>query len=84
MVVPFIEEIKILDVEEALKLMEEQKLIRCYQDSNDRSLIQILDWWQWQTGLKYKAPSHYEAPEGWEDKQTQRDESGKFKTEVIY
>ena len=77
LVVPFIEDITLPDVHEALKLMVEQKLIKCYKDDNSRPLIQVLDWWEWQTGLKYKASSRYQAPEGWEDKVTPR-EQGKF------
>ena len=79
LVVPFIEDITLPDVHEALKLMVEQKLIKRYTD-NSHSLIQILDWWEWQTGLKYKASSHYPAPEGWEDKVTPR-EQGRFAKE---
>lgn len=81
LVVPFIEEITVEDVTQALELMGEQKLIISYADSNGRPLIQILDWWQWQTGLKYKSASHYEAPEGWEDRVTPRDGDGKFAKE---
>ena len=80
-VVPFIEEITVEDVAQALELMGEQKLIILYEDSNGRPLIQIADWWQWQTKLKYKAASHYEAPEGWIDRVTQRDDNGKFTKE---
>ena len=81
LVTPFIEEITLDDVKESLIVMEKQNLIKCYKDGNSRTLIQVLDWWQWQTGLRYKTPSHYEAPEGWEDKLTSRDESGKFSSE---
>ena len=77
LVVPFIEEISLPDVHEALELMVEQKLIKRYTDNNSHPLIQVTDWWEWQTGLKYKSPSHYQAPEGWEDKVTPR-ENGKF------
>lgn len=81
LVVPFIDEITTEDVEQSLESMEERKLIELYEDSNGRPLIQILDWWQWQTGLKYKAASHYEAPKGWEDRVTPRDGDGKFAKE---
>jgi hypothetical protein len=80
-VVPFISEITIEDVSGALQLMEEQKLIILYEDKKGRSLIQVTDWWDWQTGLRYRAESHYEAPEGWEDKVTPRDGDGKFAKE---
>jgi hypothetical protein len=78
LVIPFIDEVSVVDIKAALQAMEECKLILCYKPSNGRSLIQVRDWWEWQTGLKYKAPSHYEAPDGWEDKVTSRDESGRF------
>jgi len=77
-VVPFLDEITIDDVVELLMLMEDQKLIIHYEDSKGRSLIQIADWWDWQIGLRYRAASHYEPPEGWEDRITSRDEDGKF------
>jgi len=81
LVVPFIDEISVEDVAEILDLMAEQKLIIRYEDSKGRLLIQIADWWDWQTGLKYKAPSHYEPPKGWEDRVTPRDDNGKFSQE---
>lgn len=77
-VVPFLDEITVEDVAEALDLMEEQELIIRYEDSKGRSLIQITDWWDWQTGLRYRAASHYEAPPNWEDRVTPRDDDGKF------
>lgn len=80
-VVPFLEEITVEDVTELLMLMEDQRLIIRYEDSKERSLIQIADWWDWQTGLKYKAPSHFEPPKGWEDRVTPRDDNGKFSQE---
>ena len=80
-VVPFIEGISLEDINAVLNLMEGQKLIKCYKDSKGSLLIQVLDWWQWQTSLKYKTASHYEAPDGGEDKLTKRDESGRFTSE---
>ena len=77
-VVPFIEEITVGDVEEALELMQERQLITLYADKKGRSLIQVVDWWDWQTGLTHRAASHWEAPEGWEDRVTPRDNSGRF------
>jgi hypothetical protein len=77
-VVPFLREINVEDINEALRLMDEQKLIKLYEDDTGRPLIQVVDWWEWQTGLRYKAKSHYQSPEGWEDKVTQRNNEGKF------
>ena len=81
LVVPFIDEVTVEDVEKALELMEQQKLVKRYEDDTGRPLLQVLDWWEWQTGLKYKAPSHYQPPNGWEDRITPRDEAGKFARE---
>jgi hypothetical protein len=83
LVVPLVDEITTGDVEGALELMGEQRLIARYKDDTGRPLIQILDWWQWQTGLKYKSPSRYQPPKGWVDKVTNRDESGKFTKEEL-
>lgn len=80
-VVPFLDEITIEDIEETLWLMKEQRLVILYENQKSRKLIQITDWWDWQTGLKYRAASHYEAPENWEDKITRRDDNGKFAKE---
>lgn len=80
-VVPFIHEITPEDATQLLELMAGQKLIIQYTDDSGRPLIQISDWWEWQTGLKYRSASHYQAPEGWEDKVTPRDEHGKFTKE---
>jgi len=77
-VVPFFNEITVEDVRIALNLMREQKLIIGYEDSKGRILIQIANWWDWQTGLKYKSASHYESPEGWEDRLTPRGDNGRF------
>ena len=77
-VVPFIEEITTEDVEQALEQMEKEKLVTLYKDKKGRSLIQVTDWWDWQTGLRYKSPSHYEAPKGWPDRITPKDEKGRF------
>ena len=83
LVVPFLDEITVENVTECINLMEAQKLIICYADSKGRQLIQIADWWDWQTGLKYKAASHYEAPPDWKDKVTSRNDDGKFVKEDI-
>ena len=77
-VVPFIDDIAVEDVEQALELMEEKRLVIQYEDKKGRALIQVVDWWEWQTGLKYKAASHYDAPEDWEDSVTPRDGDGRF------
>ena len=81
LVVPFIEEITVEDVHEALQLMAEQKLVLLYKDSNGRPLIQVVDWWQWQTGLMYKSASRHEAPQDWKDIITPRSDNGRFAKE---
>jgi hypothetical protein len=80
-VVPFIDEFTMEDVTLALEQMVEQKLITLYTDDTGRPLIQVLDWWEWQTGLRYRAASHYQAPKAWEDKITTRDDNGRFAKE---
>ncbi|MFC1945121.1 hypothetical protein ACFLWF_00025 [Chloroflexota bacterium] len=84
LVAPFVGDITIEDTNESLELMEKAKLILRYKDSKDRNLIQVIEWWEYQTGLKYKSASHYEPPSNWEDKITQRDENGKFIKESGY
>lgn len=79
-VVPFLK-FRLKDIEESLELMECNYLIQRYYDSKGRSLIQILDWWQWQSGLKYRAPSRYEPPPNWHDVITPRDSLGRFRVE---
>jgi hypothetical protein len=81
-VVPFIEEITVEDVESCLKLMNDAKLIKLYKDDKGRLLIQVVDWWEWQK-LRYLSASHYQAPKGWMDKLTQRDEGGRFTKDDI-
>ncbi|MFC1872852.1 hypothetical protein ACFLYV_03955 [Chloroflexota bacterium] len=72
------DDITVEDTIKALDLMEKASLILRYLDSKGRDLIQVVDWWEYQTGLKYKSPSHFEAPENWDDRITQRDDNGKF------
>ena len=78
LVVPFVDEITVEDVTQALESMEDKKLVTLYKDDTGRSLIQVLDWWEWQAGLRYKSASRYQAPQGWEDRVTQRDDDGRF------
>lgn len=78
LVVPFLDEITVEDVTECINLIKDQKLIVCYEDSKGRPLIQVADWWDWQSALRYRGASHYEAPPNWEDRVTSRDDSGKF------
>lgn len=80
-VVPFIDEITVKDINEALDVMRERKLIILYNDSRERLLLQVADLWEWQTGLRYKSESHYEPPKGWEDKITPRGDKGRFTKE---
>jgi hypothetical protein len=83
LVVPFLDEITAGDITEILDLMEGQELIIRYEDSKGRPLVQIADWWEYQRGLLYKGPSHYEPPKDWEDKMTPRGEKGRF-TKAVY
>ena len=80
-VVPFVDEITVVDVEKSLELMNTENLVILYEDRKGRPLIQVKDWWEWQTGIRYKTASHYEAPDDWEDRITPRDDSGRFSKE---
>ncbi|MFC1948727.1 hypothetical protein ACFLW0_00930 [Chloroflexota bacterium] len=79
-VVPFLDEVTEDVIEEMLKLMEEAGLIILYKDNDDggRLLLQVKDWWKWQTGLRYKPASKYIAPDDWKDIITSRSDDGKF------
>ncbi len=80
-VVPLIEEITIEDVETALGAMEEAGLIIRYADGKTQ-LVQIKDWWEFQSGLRVKYESRYPAPEGWDDQiklPPERNDIGRFR-----
>ena len=77
-VVPFIEEINLMDITKAFRIMEDNKLVFWYKDDDERQIIQVNDWWTWQTGLRYKSASRYKSPEGWEDIVTPRNDEGRF------
>jgi hypothetical protein len=65
-VVPLIDDIADKDVEKALAAMAKSKLIKRYADGETR-LIQIADWWEFQSGLRYRRPSRYPPPDNWQD-----------------
>ncbi|MGD1118067.1 MAG: hypothetical protein ABR886_01095 [Dehalococcoidales bacterium] len=80
-VVPLIDDIVSKDIETALVAMEENKLIIRYNDDKTQ-LIQIADWWEFQSGLRFTSASRYPTPEGWKDRiklQPERDTMGKFR-----
>lgn len=82
-VVPLLEDISVDDVDKALDDMKNTDLIIRYTDDKKRELIQIVDWWEFQHGLRFKNPSRYPPPDGWQDKVTEsplRDDRGKFKS----
>lgn len=79
-VVPLLEEFTVKDVEKALAEMERVNLIIRYGEQ----LIQIVDWWDFQDGLRVRYESRYPAPEGWKDRirlppEQARDGMGKFR-----
>ena len=75
---PLMDEIGVEDITESIELMAQEGLITYYHDNKSAPLIQINDWWEYQTKLKYKAPSRFQPPEGWIDQETPRDENGRF------
>lgn len=44
-----------------MALLSSEK-VKQYSDDSGRPLIQVLDWWEWQTGLKYKPLSRWKPP----------------------
>jgi hypothetical protein len=82
-VVPLVDEITVEGVEMALQAMAAGGLIIRY-DAGGRQLIQIADWWEFQSGLRYRNPSRYLPPENWTDDikpppERQRDGMGRFR-----
>ncbi len=80
-VVPLVEEISVEDVESALAAMEDTELIIRYTDGKNQ-LVQITDWWEFQSGLRIRYESRYPAPEGWNDRiksPPERNDMGRFR-----
>jgi hypothetical protein len=82
-VVPLVDEFTVKDVEKVLAEMERVKLIIRYAEG-DNQLIQVVDWWSFQDGLRVRYESRYPAPEGWKDRvrlppEQTRDGMGKFR-----
>ena len=48
-VVPLLSEITLDDIVESIEKMAEQDLIILYQDDKGRHIIQVTDWWEYQT-----------------------------------
>lgn len=51
------------------KFTQAKKIVR--YDSNDRHLIQLINWWKYQT-LQYASESKYPAPKDWNDRMRYR------------
>lgn len=69
-VVPMLDDITTEDIERLLPDMDTAKLIIRYQDADGNPLLQILDWWDFQHGLKVLHASRHPAPDGWQDRVT--------------
>lgn len=54
------------DIPSLLAELEKAKLIICYSNSST-NYIQIAKWWDYQGAMRRIFPSHYPAPEGWQD-----------------
>lgn len=79
LVVPLIGEITVEDCDKALLGMRREGLIRLYPDPHTgRELVQVTDWWEYNKGLRFAAPSKHPPPDDWEDRVTGRDEMGRF------
>jgi hypothetical protein len=60
LVVPLIREITVEDADKALLGMRRENLIRLYLDlQTGRELVQVTDWWEYNRGLRFAAPSKY-------------------------
>ena len=83
-VVPMMKAITQGDVSRALDQMEEAGLIERYWEEGYGELIQILGWWEFQSGLRFKNRSRYPPPEGWRDRVSElppRGTGGRFAKE---
>lgn len=69
--VPHIEGVSTEDVETALLAMACERLIVRYR-SWGKPLVQVVDWWAYNSRLVYKNPSYLPAPNGWRDRVTAR------------
>ena len=81
LVVPLMTEINEEDVERALQTMWRERLVILYPDPNTgRDLIQVADWWEYNSGLRIIRASRYSPPPSWKDRPaTARDEMGRFR-----
>lgn len=81
LVVPLLDEITTEDIEWALAGMEDEGLAIKYEDPDTgRALIQVADWWEYNSGLRIIKASKYPPPPMWKDRPaTARDELGKFR-----
>jgi len=84
LVVPLLEEITVDDVGHALEGMVEESLIIKYKDPDTgRALIQVVVWWEYNSGLRIISASKYSSPYGWKDRPaTGRDERGRCRRGV--
>ncbi len=82
LVFPFVDDIAVSDIEEALKGLEKAGLIILYTGSDDRPLLQFERWFDHQGGLPFKNESILQPPPGWEEDQVSeqkaRDSQGRF------
>ena len=53
-------------IEAWLAQLAQHQLILRYQ-TGGYSLIQLVTWWRWQSGMRWAYPSRWPAPEGWSD-----------------
>lgn len=80
LMLPFVDDVSVGDIQEALTGLESAGMVILYADDHDRSLIQIMEWFEYQGGLRHKNPSRHRPPPGWEDQVTEkvRDDRGRF------
>ena len=64
-----LEDVSFDEIEEGLKIFEQEGLIMLYE-AEGKTLYQIVNWWQngHQGAMRWAWPSEYAAPEGWADR----------------
>jgi hypothetical protein len=65
---PYDLKVTALDIESYLKLLSKHKKILRFQSKDGRSIIQIINWWRYQSSAQWSGRSLYQAPPKWTDR----------------
>jgi len=66
-VCPNVEELTITAIPVLLATMEDEALVKVYQD-DDKAVLQLQQWWLDQSALQWAYASEYLPPDGWNDR----------------